>query len=145
MIQLFQKLKRPVLMVVSLGVLLSPGLVSVSNVYADTPNLKGSLCQGTDKLQIDATKTCDTGQQATSQVNEIIGKVVNIFSVVVGIIAVIMIIVGGFKYITSGGESNNVSSAKNTILFAIVGLIIVGLAQLIVHFVLGHIAGVTGS
>jgi hypothetical protein len=49
-----------------------------------------------------------------------------------------MIVFGGFKYITSGGDSNNVSGAKNTIIYAIIGLVIVALAQLIVHFVLNQ-------
>jgi hypothetical protein len=47
-----------------------------------------------------------------------------------------MIILGGFKYITSGGDTGNVTGAKNTILYAIVGLVIVALAQIIVRFVL---------
>jgi hypothetical protein len=51
-----------------------------------------------------------------------------------------MIIIGGLKYITSGGESSNVSGAKNTIIYAIVGLIVVALAQFIVHFVLANTA-----
>jgi len=52
--------------------------------------------------------------------------------------AVIMIIVGGFRYITSGGDSTRVGGAKNTLIYAIVGLIIVALAQAIVHFVLNN-------
>jgi hypothetical protein len=51
-----------------------------------------------------------------------------------------MIIYGGFKYITSGGDSGNVSGAKNTLVYAIVGLIIVALAQFIVHYVLSTAA-----
>ena len=54
---------------------------------------------------------------------------------IVGVVAVIMIIIGGLKYITSSGDSNNVSSAKNTILYAIIGLVVVVLAQVIVRFV----------
>jgi hypothetical protein len=50
-----------------------------------------------------------------------------------------MIIFGGFKYITSGGESGNVTSAKNTIIYAVIGLVIVAFAQFIVQFVLGKI------
>ena len=61
---------------------------------------------------------------------------VNILSLIVGIIAVIMIVYGGLRYITSGGDSGNVGNAKNTIIYAIVGLLIVALAQVIVHFVL---------
>ena len=65
--------------------------------------------------------------------------IVNILSVIVGVVAVIMIIVGGFRYITSGGDSGNVSSAKNTLIYAIVGLIIVALAHFILHFVLTNV------
>ena len=72
---------------------------------------------------------------------EIIPLVINIFSIVVGVIAVIMIIVGGLKYITSSGDSGNVTSAKNTILYAVIGLVIVALAQVIVRFVLGEVGG----
>ena len=58
----------------------------------------------------------------------------------VGIVAVVMIIIGGLRYITSGGNDTNVASAKNTLLYAIIGLIIVSLAQLIVRFVLNKVA-----
>ncbi len=81
--------------------------------------------------------TSGTGVNDTS-VTTIANKVVNIFSLVVGAIAVIMIIVGGFRYITSGGSSDKIGSAKNTLIYAIVGLIIVALAQIIVHFVLNR-------
>ena len=63
-------------------------------------------------------------------------KIINIFSIVVGSVSVIMIIIGGFRYIISGGDSTGVSGAKNTILYAIVGLVIVLFAQVIVRFVL---------
>ena len=75
-------------------------------------------------------------QPPTDRVNGIIRLVINIFSLIVGVIAVIMIIIGGLKYITSGGDSGNVTGAKNTILYAIIGLVIVALAQIIVRFVL---------
>jgi zinc transporter ZupT len=69
-------------------------------------------------------------------VNSVVRLIINILSVIVGVAAVIMIIIGGLKYITSGGDSAGVTSAKNTILYAIVGLIVVALAQVIVRFVL---------
>lgn len=64
---------------------------------------------------------------------------INTFSLVVGVAAVIMIIIGGFKYITSAGDSARVSSAKDTILYAIVGLVVVAMSQLIVKFVLKQV------
>lgn len=62
--------------------------------------------------------------------------VVNVLSAIVGLAAVIMVIIGGFKYITSGGDSNKVAGAKSTIIYAIVGLLVVAMAQVIVHFVI---------
>lgn len=75
----------------------------------------------------------------TSQLDNTIQKIVDILSVVIGIVAVIMIIINGFKFITSGGDSNKVSSAKSGIIWAIVGLAIVALAQFIVKFVLSKV------
>lgn len=72
-------------------------------------------------------------------------NVVNIFSYIVGAISVIMIIYGGFRYITSGGSSDGVSAAKSTLIYAIIGLIIVALAQIIVQFVLGQSAGLVNG
>ena len=68
---------------------------------------------------------------------------INIFSLVVGVVSVIMIIIGGFRYIISGGDSSSVQGAKNTILYAIVGLLIVVFAQVIIRFVLTNVAPAT--
>lgn len=84
---------------------------------------------------------CNTGGGGQRDFGDVAANIVNILSVIVGVIAVIMIIFGGFRYITSGGDSGNVSSAKNTLIYAIVGLIIVALAQFIVHFVLDAVSG----
>ncbi len=129
--------------------LLSPLLVPVTvigsaNAQATGPDIKGSLCEGAD-LRIGGDRTCSsgTGRSPQESMNEMISQIVNIISVIVAVVAVIMIIFGGFKYITSGGDSNNITSAKNTILYAIIGLIIVALAQFIVKFVLGKATGLT--
>lgn len=63
--------------------------------------------------------------------------VINILLYVLGIIAVIMIIVGGIKYTTSNGDSSALTSAKNTILYSIVGLVVAILSYAIVNFVVG--------
>ena len=62
-------------------------------------------------------------------------QVTNMILYVVGIVAVIMLIIGGIKYVTSGGDSKKVTDAKNTVLYAIIGLIICFLAFAIVNFV----------
>lgn len=90
----------------------------------------------------DAACETPTGVDPTG-IGKIAQGLVNIFSLVVGVVAVIMIIYGGFRYITSGGDSGRVGSAKNSLIYAIVGLIIVALAQLIVKFVLNQSSSIT--
>ncbi|OVE79232.1 hypothetical protein BVY00_00965 [bacterium G20] len=76
------------------------------------------------------------GANPSGRINHTIQSVINLISVAVGVVAVIMVIVGGFRYITSGGNQEGVKTAKNTIIYAIIGLVIVALAQIIVNFVL---------
>ncbi|MBO7131850.1 hypothetical protein J6V85_01105 [Candidatus Saccharibacteria bacterium] len=63
-------------------------------------------------------------------------EVTNTILYIVGIIAVIMLIIGGIKYVISGGDSKKVTDAKNTVLYAIIGLVISFLAFAIVNFVI---------
>lgn len=98
-----------------------------------------SSAQGEAKKHVClAIDGCDESK-GTDRVEGVIKTIINILSAVGGIIAVIMIVVGGLKFVTAGGDSNSVSSAKNTIVYAIVGLIIIAFAQVIVRFVLQSI------
>ncbi len=63
-------------------------------------------------------------------------QVTNVILYIVGIIAVIMLIIGGIKYVVSGGDSKKVTDAKNTVLYAIIGLVVCFLAFAIVNFVI---------
>jgi hypothetical protein len=74
-----------------------------------------------------------------------ITAVVNILLYVVGLLSVIMIIVGGIRYVISGGNSAAVSAAKNTVLYAIVGLVVAFLAYAIINFVLDALTGGMGD
>jgi hypothetical protein len=71
--------------------------------------------------------------------NGIILSAVRILSFIVGVASIIMIIVGGLKYIMSNGDSNSVTAAKNTILYAIIGLAVFAVSQTIVEFVISRI------
>lgn len=68
--------------------------------------------------------------------------IVNILLFIIGAISVIMLIIGGIRYTISGGDSSAVTSAKNTIMYAIVGIIVAVLAFAIVNFVLKGLTGV---
>ncbi len=78
--------------------------------------------------------------QSTSTTNPLTGtggllyKAASVIAVIAGVAAVISIIVGGIRYITSGGDTQKVTSAKHTIVGALVGLVVIVLAQTIITF-----------
>jgi hypothetical protein len=109
----------------------------------DTNQIRDGLCAGANlEITDDPRGACEQEDNALQKVSDIIRRIVNLLSVIVGVVAVIMIIVGGFRYVTSGGSDASVTGAKNTILYAVIGLIIVALAQVIVNFVLRNLADV---
>lgn len=63
--------------------------------------------------------------------------ITNVLLFIIGAISVIMLIIGGIRYVVSGGDSAAVTAAKNTILYAIVGIVVAILAYALVNFVIG--------
>lgn len=94
-----------------------------------------AICQGAGGTWNGGTGTCTApGPNAPS----IVIKAVRLFSVVIGVIAVVMVMISGVKYMTSQGDANAVASAKNTLLYALVGIVVAALAQGIVKYVLNR-------
>jgi uncharacterized membrane protein YidH (DUF202 family) len=121
--------------IASFGLLVPLAVPAIVGAQTEEVNIGAGLCSG---ASFELNPECSTNADETSsRLTDYIRLAINIFSVIVGIIAVIMLIIGGLKYITSGGDSGNVTGAKNTILYAIIGLVIVALAQVIVQFVIG--------
>jgi hypothetical protein len=94
---------------------------------------KTEVCQG---INANGSNACDTN--AVGTLNTTLGEFITIFSVIIGIITVIMVMVSGFKLITSNGDPNGVSSAKTTLIYALIGVLVVVVAQVLVHFVIYH-------
>jgi hypothetical protein len=69
-------------------------------------------------------------------INHVLKVIINILSAVAAVVAVIMIIIAGFKFTTSGGDPQKVAGAKHALIYAIIGLAVVSLSQIIVHFVI---------
>lgn len=120
-----------------IGLLLIPS----ATVYAVDAGAKDAVCSGISITQASDTPAPGTNAKPDcsaggSGITTLIRVAVNILSLIVGIAAILMIMIGGFKYVTSQGDSNNTASAKNTIMYALIGLAIVGLAQLLVRFTL---------
>ena len=77
--------------------------------------------------------------ESNSSVLDIASTVLGIFSYVIGIAAVIVLFIGGVKFATSAGDSAKIGNARNTVIYAFVGLVIAILAQAIVSFVLDRL------
>jgi len=67
--------------------------------------------------------------------------VIQVLLFIVGVAAVVMLIIGGIRFVTSGGDSQAAATAKNTVIYAIIGIIVAVLAYAIVQFVFGRISG----
>lgn len=125
---MIKKLLLPALLLVSL-------LTPVSLVYADDvlspvcpADSPATLCQDNTNQPVEGNSIYGP--------NGILTKAAKLISILAGVAAVILIIVGGIQYVISSGDSTNVQNAKNTILYAIIGLIVALLAQAIIAFVL---------
>lgn len=120
---------------------MTPALAVISTASAADAfgGAKNEACKGVE-LGGNDTNQCSEANSG-GVVSKIVKDLIDLLSVVVGILCVIVIIISGFRYITAGGDSNNIASARNTFIYALVGLIIVAFAQLIVKLVLGKISG----
>ena len=140
---MIQKFKKSLAVTLSLFAMFAPALFVVAAPVAVSADIAGQVCSGANAAAGEGSG-CNEGISGTETgIKALARNIVNIFSIIIGVIAIIFILYGGFKYITSGGDSNNVSAAKNTIIYAIIGLVIVALAQVIVHYVLNTASELT--
>lgn len=72
---------------------------------------------------------------------ETLNVIINVIIGIIAFLAVVMIVFGGIQYTTSAGAADKVKSAKDTIMYGIVGLIVALLAYAIVNFVLSNVFG----
>jgi len=114
-------------LVLVLGIALGIGLVTPVSTYA-----AGSVIADQCADNPDAAVCKDQNDKP----EDLINNIVNILLYIVGALSVIMIIVGGLLYATSAGDSGRVTLAKNTIMYAVIGLVVAFLAFAIVNFVI---------
>lgn len=79
------------------------------------------------------------GTSTPTDANVVIKNVTNIMFFIIGAVSVIMLIYGGIRYTTSGGNANSVTAAKNTIMYSIIGLVVAILAFAVVQFVVNQV------
>ncbi len=110
----------------------SVSVLSSTNALADVSEGVGGGISSTNTGNVPQALDGDEGM---------VKKVVNVMLYAIGIIAVVMIIFGGIKYSTSAGDSNKVTLAKNTLLYAVVGLVVAIFAYAIVNWVFTQTSG----
>ncbi len=116
--------------VTSLALVVFPVAAQITQVSGGDCSALGIKCQGNE----DTASLLDTIQ-----------TIVNAFLVLVGIVAAIYLVLGGLRYIRSEGDEGEAEQAKNTILSAIIGIIVIGLSALIVNFAIDIVSGNGGG
>ncbi len=106
------------------------GIVTVATLFAGKVAMALSAQEGAEAARADGMPADLVGPEG------VFNKITSTVLYAVGIVSVVMLIYGGLRYVMSGGDSKKVTDAKNTILYAIIGLIIAVLSYAIVHFVL---------
>lgn len=119
----------------SIGLALIMGLLVFNTSFVALADNANAVCNG---VAIAGGGSCGTsGDKAASKsINNLIATIIDILSWIVGVVAVIMVILGGLNFVTSGGDSQKAAKARSTILYALVGLVVVAMAQVLVHFVI---------
>ena len=137
---------RRILAVFALIILTSVGVVSPSIVSAVELNetICGQDAEDRRGLQPEICGDIE-GSQESDSVNPLFGpdgivtRAISALSLVIGVVAMLVIIIGGIKMTLSSGDAGKVKGARDQVIYACVGLVVAGLAQAIVWFVLKRI------
>jgi hypothetical protein len=119
---MFKNIRNLIVSLMSAATLVAVPVAVPALASAAPSAIENNLCGAATNLSVDSTSDCSSTSDGTTKINNIITTIINLFSILVGVVSVIMIILGGFRYITSGGESTKITGAKNTIIYALIGL-----------------------
>ena len=119
-------------------------LVALFAIPALALSVVGAGALSTGVLAVDVTQGAESakGDKTPSSLFGVDGDggifrtIVNVLLFIIGAVSVIMLIIGGIRYTVSGGDSSAVTAAKNTILYAVIGIIVAILAYAVVNFVI---------
>lgn len=132
-----------ILTLLQFGLVLSSGAAASRNV---TPPVDPCTAEGKDSLFCQDKNANPPGSDPIDNAaspllgkSSIFYKIIQTVTIVTGAISIIMIMVGGFKYIVSGGDGPAIKGAKDTILYAVIGLAVAIFSQSIITFVLSNI------
>lgn len=120
--------------IISLGVKANAALAADVSAYPGDP--LGTVCD--DPVTAKDSPTC---QSVSPNKNPLTGpegtlvRISRMIAIITGMIAIIVMIIAGIRYVTSGGDAQKIANAKNTIVGAIIGIIVIVMAQAIITYV----------
>lgn len=103
------------------------------------------MADASDIIGQSAQNACGTACNTNLSVTNIIANIANVLVFIVGSLSVIMIIIGGLRYTMSQGDQSAVSKAKNTILYAVIGVVVSIIAFAIIQFVTNVLTKTNGG
>jgi len=112
------------------------GLLTIGFGVALVTAPVSALGEGGAPAGINAARGDNTPSNLVNGDSSIVRRAINIMLFGVGVLSVVMLIFGGFRYVISGGKKESVTNAKNTILYAIIGLLVAVFAYAIINFIL---------
>ena len=118
-----------------LKILVTPALLLSTLFTAPVIVSAVDVCSGDNGSSL----YCQNKSEGETKVKSTIGNVVNLLLMAVGAISIIMIVVGGILFALSNGDSSKVAKARNTVLYAAIGLIVSLLASAIVNLTFGRV------
>lgn len=115
--------------------LFSIGFAVASPAFASADSPKATVCS-----TLGSGGDCGTTPNNSVDPNSVVRAVVSILSWIVGVASVVMIIISGLRMIIANGDSSKIASARNGIIYALVGLVVAVSAQAFVHLVLSRVS-----
>jgi hypothetical protein len=104
-----------------------------------TPLIHQLAVSTTAFVQCSTGESCDTGLPLVQASGSSVALIFQLLFGVIGALAVLIIVISGLRFILANGDPQTISQARNTIIYAVVGLAVAVSAEIIVTFVLGHV------
>ena len=133
-------MKKLLLLVTVFASLMTVSLVGGGVALAYNPLAAG--CDAPNNGTLDSSVGCSNKDSTVNPVtgkNGVILKGVNLVALITGVAAVVAIIISGIKFVTSGGDSAKVTNAKDTLMYAVIGLVVIVVARSLVVFVINKV------
>lgn len=127
------------------------GTVNASTCEPDIANPLKCFCEEVSRdisnqsteskkiCSINDTENATGSEKGLLAKNGIVKKILNLLSWITGFLAAVYVIVGGFKVITSNGDSDSVAAGRKMIIYALVGIVVVISSNLIINLVIGAV------